>query len=363
MSALVAFGCALVVAVIATPTAAWLAGVFGVVDHPGPLKVQRQPVPYLGGLAVFAALAGPIAIVRPALLIPLGLACALGLADDVADISPRFRLVAEVGVGLAAGAVVAAPPGGIVGLLATAALVVGLVNAVNLIDGLDGLAGGVACASAAGFVLLGGPGRPVAAAIAGALAGFLVFNRPPARIYLGDSGAYLIGAALACTAALALDDPGGASGWAAVPLLVALPVLDTIVAIARRRRAGRPLFQGDRSHVYDQLVDRGRTRVQTVILMIVVQTVLVALGVMTANLGASLALPAAAVVVGALALAVLFGGFVTPDLADAGDGTKSSRSEASRSEASRSQASRPQSSSPQGRGTTPRGPRSPRSPR
>lgn len=313
MNRLEALLVALGVGLVATPVAAALARRFGVVDRPGPLKVQQTPVPYLGGLAVFVALAVPVASVHPALLAPLGFAALLGLADDIASVSARVRLVAEVGLGLLAGGVVAAPPGGFLGMLVTAVLVVGLVNAVNLIDGLDGLAGGVACASAAGFAMLGGPGGVPAAAAAGALGGFLVFNRPPARIYLGDSGSYLVGTVLAIAAATAMDDPGGASGWAAIPLLVALPVLDTAVAIVRRRRARRPLFAGDRSHIYDQLVDRGRTRVQSVVAMIVLQAILTATGVFTANVTASIALPAAAAVIGMLALVVLLGGFLDPD--------------------------------------------------
>jgi UDP-GlcNAc:undecaprenyl-phosphate GlcNAc-1-phosphate transferase len=308
-----AFGVALAVGLLATPLAALIARRLGVVDRPGPLKVQQTPVPYLGGLAVLVALAAPVAIERPSLLAPLGLAALLGLTDDLAEISARFRLLAEVALGLLAGIIVAAPPGGLLGLVVTAVLVVGLVNAVNLIDGLDGLAGGVACASAAGFALLGGPGGPIAAAGAGALGAFLVYNRPPARIYLGDSGSYLVGALLAIAAAMAMDDPGGASGWASIPLLIALPVLDTAVAILRRRRARRPLFQGDRSHIYDQLVDRGRTRVQSVVAMIVLQIILTATGLFTANLAASVALPAAAVVIGVLALVILIGGFLDPD--------------------------------------------------
>ncbi len=304
---------AAVVALVLTPCAAYVARRTGVVDRPGPLKVQTRAIPYLGGLAVFAAAAGPIAISRPALLVPLGLAALLGLVDDIADIRAGIRLVAEIGVGLVAGILIDSPlPTGL-GVVVTAALVVGLINAVNLIDGLDALASGVAVASAVGFVVIGGPARPIAAALAGALSGFLAYNRPPARIYLGDSGAYLVGTALAVCTALVLDDPGGASGWAAIPLLVALPVLDTAVAIVRRRRARRPLFSGDRSHVYDQLVDRGRSRVHVVGVMVAIQFLLTALGVMTANLAASLALPAAAIVVGILAVGVLRGGFIDPE--------------------------------------------------
>jgi UDP-GlcNAc:undecaprenyl-phosphate GlcNAc-1-phosphate transferase len=317
VNAAVALGLALLAALVLTPIAAAVAKRFGVVDRPGPLKVQHVAIPYLGGVAVFFAAAGPIAYVRPALLVPLGLAGALGLVDDIADIRAGIRLLAEIGVGLVAGAVIDSPLPQPLGILVTAALVVGLINAVNLIDGLDALASGVAAASALGFVALGGPARPIAAALGGALIGFLAYNRPPARIYLGDSGAYLVGAALACCTAMVLDDPGGASGWAAIPLLVALPLLDTAIAILRRRRSGRPLFTGDRSHVYDQMVDRGRSRVQVVVALIAAQFALTGLGVLTANLAASIALPAAAAVLGAVIVMVLRAGFLDPDRAAA----------------------------------------------
>lgn len=308
--AVLALPVALGTSLVLTPVAAGVARRFGIVDRPGPLKVQREPVPYLGGLAVFVALAIPVAFDHAALLLPLALLALIGLADDVGELSPRLRLVAEIGAGLVAGGV--APVPGRFGVLVTAAFVVGLVNAVNLIDGLDGLAGGVAAASALGFAAVGGAeGRVLSLALAGALLGFLWWNRPPARIYLGDAGAYVTGGSLALGAAMALRAEHGAAVWAAVPLLVALPVFDTVVALVRRRRAGRPLFAGDRSHVYDQLVDRGQTRAQAVLECIALQAVLVAVGVLVFHLAAGWAIALAAVVLVALALLATRGGFVS----------------------------------------------------
>ncbi len=309
MTGLLVFAAALVVALVATPLAAVLARRFGVVDRPGPLKVQHASVPYLGGVAVFVALAGPLAFIRPSLLAPLALLLVLGLADDLGDLPPRLRLLLELGIGLVGGAVAPAP--GRVGVLVTAAFIVGLVNAVNLLDGLDGLAGGVAFASAVGFALVGGPARLPGLALAGALGGFLWFNRPPARIYLGDAGAYMCGGALALLAGLALDRGTGAAAWAAIPLLVALPVFDTGIAIVRRRRSGAPLFGGDRSHVYDQLVDRGQTRSQAVLECIAAQTLLTAVGVFAIRLSAAWAVVAATTCVAALVLVATWGGFTS----------------------------------------------------
>src|SRR5436305_8753932 len=90
------------VAVLATPVAAWIAIRVGLVDEPGPLKVHAKAVPYIGGVAVLVALVGPAVGARASLLIPLALACALGLADDATDLPPAARLTAEVGLGVTA---------------------------------------------------------------------------------------------------------------------------------------------------------------------------------------------------------------------------------------------------------------------
>lgn len=295
---------ALVLAVVLTPAAAATARRLDVVDRPGPLKVHRAPVPYLGGVAVLAALAGPVAADRPALLAPLVLAAALGLADDVADLPPRTRLAGEVVIGAVAAAV--EPGRGPLGALVTVALVVALLNAVNLLDGLDGLAAGVAAVSAAGFAaVLDGSGRTLALALSGAAAGFLVWNRPPARIYLGDAGSYLIGTALALLAGDALRPGRSAGAAAAGALLLAVPVADTTVAIVRRARARRPLLQGDRGHVYDQLVDRGWSPARTTAVAVAAQAGLAGTALAVRALPGPWAVAVAAVVAAGAAAALL----------------------------------------------------------
>ena len=255
MATLLTAAACLAAALVLTPIARATAFRLGVVDRPGDLKTHRVPVAYLGGVAVFlAALPGPILAGRPELLLASGAALGLGLADDIRPLPVPVRISAEALIATI-GAVVVGGPG--LGRLATAVLILGLLNAVNLLDGQDGLAAGVGIVIAGGFALLGGDAPPVAAALAGALAGFLVFNRPPARIYLGDAGAYFLGTTFAMLPALTADATTSWSVWWAVPLLVGVPVIDTAVAIVRRARARQPLFQGDRSHLYDQLVDRG----------------------------------------------------------------------------------------------------------
>ena len=218
---------------------------------------------------------------RPTFLIPIALACALGLVDDRVDLPPALRLAAEAGIGAGA-AWVSAPHD--VGHVALGVLVVlVLINAMNLLDGLDGLAAGVAVMSATGFyVVLSGSSATLALALAGALAGFVVWNAPPARVYLGDAGSYLIGTALATLfLAASQRDAAVVSGSF---LFVGVPVADTVVAVVRRFRAGQPLLRGDRGHVYDQLVDRGWPASVAVAACVVAQAVLTGGGVAIALL-------------------------------------------------------------------------------
>jgi UDP-GlcNAc:undecaprenyl-phosphate GlcNAc-1-phosphate transferase len=188
--------------------------------------------------------------------------------------------------------------------------VVALLNAVNLLDGQDGLAACVGIVSALGFALLGGDAAAFGAALAGGLAGFLVFNRPPARIYLGDGGAYLVGTALALAVPLTENGPTDWAVWFAAPLIVAVPLADTAVAIIRRARTGAGLLVGDRSHVYDQLVDRGSSVAASTLLCAAAQVVLAGLGLAVATLAAPWAFAATVSIGVLLALAAGWAGFL-----------------------------------------------------
>ncbi len=151
-------------------------------------------------------------------------------------------------------------PGWIGVPLVMAASVV-LINGFNLLDGLDMLAAGVGAAAAVGFaVLIPGPARLMAASLTGALVAFVWYNRPPARIYLGDGGSYLIGASMTVLLAYAWGvGVARATGVIALALL-AVPVAEVACAIVRRRRGGRSLLSGDRAHPYDLLVASGWSR-------------------------------------------------------------------------------------------------------
>jgi UDP-GlcNAc:undecaprenyl-phosphate/decaprenyl-phosphate GlcNAc-1-phosphate transferase len=305
----VEFLIAFAIALVTAPVLRRVAFRLDIVDRPGPLKTHQKAVPYLGGVAVFLGLlVGLVEAGRPALLLPYGAALALGVADDARGLAPRARLGAELGIGVLAALAVPGP--GLV-RVATGVLVVVLLNAVNLLDGQDGLAAGAGIVSAVAFAILGGDAEPLGLALAGALAAFLVFNAPPARMYLGDGGAYLVGTVLATLPSLTEHGTTDWSVWIGVPLVVGLPLADTAIAILRRLLARRPLFEGDRSHVYDQLVDRGLSARWVTVALAGLQALLTVIGVAVMQLDTTWAYASALVVILLLALAAAMGGFVT----------------------------------------------------
>jgi UDP-GlcNAc:undecaprenyl-phosphate GlcNAc-1-phosphate transferase len=252
--ALVAFALALVT----TPVAMAVARRTGIVDRPGPLKRHGAPVPYLGGVAVFVAAAYGVLVGQPLVLAPLTMALALGVADDVGDLPPWFRLAGAVVIGVVVALVVPTHLPRALGPLLVVAVTVLLINGVNLLDGLDGLAGGVTAAACGAFaLLLHGAARDLAVGFTFALVGFLAYNRPPARVYLGDGGAYLLGTALAVMVARAWGSGVRPSIGVAGLLLVAIPSAEVAFTVVRRLRGGRALAAGDRGHSYDRLAARG----------------------------------------------------------------------------------------------------------
>ncbi len=297
----VAFGAA----VVLTPLAMAVATRTGVVDRPGPLKPQAAPVPYLGGVAVFvAALVGAV-VGHPVVVAPLAGAVVLGVVDDRLDVAAPLRLLGQVAIGVGIALAVPTRIGGVGGAVLVVLVAVFLMNGTNFLDGLDALAAGVVAVGCVGFaVVLHGGGRDVAVAGAAALAGFLLYNRPPARVYLGDAGAYLLGATLALLLAWAWAPGTRSPMGVACLVIVAVPVAEVAFAVVRRLRAGQAITAGDRRHPYDLAVARGWSRGGAALAYIGGEAVLAAAAV-GASQAHTLAGPVVAVVVAtALVVAV-----------------------------------------------------------
>jgi UDP-GlcNAc:undecaprenyl-phosphate GlcNAc-1-phosphate transferase len=181
---------------------------------------------------------------------------------------------------------------GPVSVLAGVFIVLGACNSANLIDGLDGLCSGVTAIISLGFFLLaahlavgrwsasGDPVRLVLAiAMFGGALGFLPWNFNPARCFMGDAGSMLLG--YNCGMLILLFAERGKFRWVLGALMIfALPVFDTTLAMFRRWRAGRSIFSGDRSHFYDQLVQRGLSVRQTVLICYVLTVLYAAIGLL-----------------------------------------------------------------------------------
>jgi UDP-GlcNAc:undecaprenyl-phosphate/decaprenyl-phosphate GlcNAc-1-phosphate transferase len=308
----------LVVSLAVTPLAMAVARRVGLLDHPGPLKIHADPVPYLGGVGILAAAAAGLASDRPDLIIPLllapSLALALGVLDDAFNLSPMGRLGEQVLCGLFVALIVdTRVPEPWDYLLVTAAVVV-IMNGMNFLDGLDGLAGGVALVSSLGFAIaLGGVGESLAYAVAGGLLGFLVFNRPPARVYLGDGGSYLLGVLLAVLLTLAWRSGEGWTTSISSVLLVLLPVAEVTFAILRRARARTSPLHGDRRHSYDLLVRSGRTPTEAVLICVGIQATLAGVGAAAAEMPRGAALAVTIVTAAVVAVAGIRAGMLTPD--------------------------------------------------
>ena len=311
-----AFAASLVV----TPLAARVAVKNGLVDRPGPLKPHEKPTPYLGGIGVASGTAIGAALFRPWVLVPLAMALGIGIIDDVRPLPPGMRLVAETATGVVVAVIVSTRFSGAPGIILVALATVVLINGVNLLDGLDALCGSVTLLSAAGFaIILHGDARYLALALAGASAAFLVFNLPPAKVYLGDGGTYLIGTVLAVLLALAWGPSEPRHTGVAALALVIVPVTELCFAVLRRARSGRSLLLGDRNHPYDLLVKRGWSLRQTVLSYVLTTLVMVVL----ATVAIRLTTPAAAAVVGCAVVVVfvigLEAGFMRPDIPEPTD--------------------------------------------
>jgi UDP-GlcNAc:undecaprenyl-phosphate GlcNAc-1-phosphate transferase len=301
---------ALCATAVAVPICMVVARRTGIVDRPGPLKLHETPVPYLGGVAVFVGVTIGVFAGRAAVLVPLLAALAVGVADDRLDLPAPIRLLAQLGVGAAIAATQPVHLPGWCGIPLIVAVTVILINGFNLIDGLDMLAAGVGTAAAVGFTLvLHGSSRLMAASLAGSLIAFLLFNRPPARIYLGDGGSYLLGAAIAVLLARAwavgVTDPTGVAALG----LPAVAVGEVACAIVRRRLSGKSLLAGDRGHPYDLLVARGWSPTAASGIYVALEAAIAVAVVLAVTVG-HVSMTAAVALDGAVALAVLGGGAV-----------------------------------------------------
>jgi UDP-GlcNAc:undecaprenyl-phosphate GlcNAc-1-phosphate transferase len=285
--ALLGFAVALVASALLTPLAARLAVKIGAIDQPRARGLSERPTPLLGGLAMLAAVLISGLIWLPATNETRGILAgalvitAVGAIDDAIELRAGWKLLGQFAaavIPVAAGVKVVdltLPFIGSVDLHAIGAplTVVGLVavmNIVNFSDGVDGLAAGVCAIGSIAFAViafdLGQSAAAVLAAIvAGSSSGFLIHNFPPAKVFMGDSGANLLGLLLGCVAVQGTLKTNAVVAVLLPLLILAVPLLDTGFVVAKRLRYRRPVHEADKNHFHHRLARVGFSPRRTVI--------------------------------------------------------------------------------------------------
>ena len=274
--ALIAFG----IVVLLTPAVGGMARLLGVVDQPDARRLNKRPIPRLGGLAIFLGILVPslafldLSGEMRGILLGAAVACVVGAVDDFRGLAPLPKFAGQV----AAAAIPVAfgvwidhftfPFVGVVDLPAwvgmplTVVWIVAVMNMVNFLDGMDGLAAGVCAISGLTFATLALSLGKVDAAllsavVAGACVGFLRHNFFPARIFMGDSGALVLGFTLAAVSISGLLKTASTVVLLLPLLVLAVPIMDTSFVVARRLKHSRPIYTADRSHLHHRFLNIG----------------------------------------------------------------------------------------------------------
>ena len=292
-------------------------------------KFHEKPIPRLGGGPIFLTLClGAIAAwmmgaVQWGRWLPVAICNTLifsvGFVDDLKPLGARVKLVGQLGTAMILYSmgvsmdVLSSPFGegsislGWLALPLTLLWLVAIPNIVNLIDGMDGLAGGFGMFLCLTMAFIGHyQGQPDVAAVsltmAGALGGFLIFNLPPAKIFLGDGGAYLIGFFIASVSLLSSNKGSVIGALLVVVIALGVPILDTTFAILRRAIRGVPIFRADAEHIHHRLILLGYSKGRALVAMYSVCLVLSLAGI-SILLTKGLALPVSGAILFLLAVA------------------------------------------------------------
>lgn len=291
----------MVISAVLTPFIKKFAVQIDVIDVPKDnRRIHKKPIPLLGGLAIYFSFIATlilktgslsrseIGIIIGATIIVIG-----GFLDDKFDIRPWQKLLVQIAsalalimygveISLVTNPISSSNPYlslGILSIPLTIMWIVGITNALNLIDGLDGLAAGVAFISAVTIFIIALLNKRSEAAVltiilSGAILGFLPYNFNPASIFMGDTGAQLLGFLLAAISIEGAIKSAAAFAIAVPILALGIPIYDILFAMIRRKINGKPIMQADKGHLHHRLLDMGLTQRQAVIIMYLISAVL-----------------------------------------------------------------------------------------
>lgn len=311
---LVALAAAFLVSFVATPIVKTFAVQVGAIDVPDKKRhLHARPIPRMGGLAIFIGffiavlLFANITTQVRGILLGAILIVVVGAIDDVLNLNAWLKLGIQI-----LAAVIAVLSGVIInvvtnplqitseqavtiGILAvpvTVLWIVGVTNSVNLIDGLDGLACGVSTIASISMLVVSMlvdksslNESVILAALAGACLGFLPYNLNPAKIFMGDTGALLLGYVLATVSVTGMFKFYAIVTFIVPVLALAVPLSDTVFAFTRRMLKGQSPFHADRGHFHHKLIDMGLNQKQAVAVLYAVSAILGLAGVVLTSSG------------------------------------------------------------------------------
>lgn len=306
-----------VLSFILTPVAKKIAHKIGAIDVPkDERRMHKQPIPRLGGLAVFFAFLVSIVLLIPVdielqgILLGAVVIVVLGVIDDSVSLPAIVKLFVQI-----VAALIVVLHGVRIDVLSnvnvfsnnaylslgvwsapvTVVWIVAITNAVNLIDGLDGLSVGVCTIASLSLLVISAIVSEftivvIMAALAGACMGFLPYNMNPAKIFVGDTGATFLGFILATMSIQGMFKTYAILSFAAPFLVLGLPIFDTVFAICRRLLQGQSPMHADRGHIHHRLIDVGFNQKQTVLILYLISGILGISAVLLTSSGAVRAL-------------------------------------------------------------------------
>ena len=274
--AAIAFG----IVVLLTPAVGGMARLLGAVDRPDSRRLNRRPVPRLGGLAIFLGIIVPslafldLSDEMRGVLLGAAVATVVGAVDDFRGLAPPTKLVGQIfaaAIPVAFGVWIdhfTFPFLGVVdipawiGVPLSIVWIVAVMNMVNFLDGMDGLAAGVCAIAGSTYAILAlslgkADAAIISAIVAGACLGFLRHNFFPARIFMGDSGALCLGFILASISIQGLLKTASTVVLLLPLLVLAVPIVDTSFVVARRLKYRQPIYGADRSHLHHRFLNIG----------------------------------------------------------------------------------------------------------
>jgi len=302
------------------PAILYFANKQGLYDKIDERKIHNGNIPRLGGIGIASAFLATIVVMK---LFQASLAeefnsiyriwpilasgvvmFSIGLLDDLLDLRARIKFIIEALITIFLMAwgfrfkVIMVPWGdgalnlGLLSYPITFFWIVGITNAMNLIDGLDGLAGGIAFIASMTFgIFFWAQGSIMSAelcfAVAGSVAGFLIFNLPPAKIFMGDSGSLFLGFCMAILPLLGQGETKAEIGIITASTILAIPIFDTLAAMYRRRKAHISFFTPDKAHLHHILLDRIKSPSLTLLVIYAINMLLASAALTTLFIGSA----------------------------------------------------------------------------